>query len=375
MIWRVWIVAAFLIVVLAWALAVPFSPPATSLSATAIERYREQGLVPQAGQVRISEEVGHEVFEVPATDAEHLKAALAAAGAEQEMAGMNHGTIQSVAQPPRIEAGDAHTRGEPVEAHQEKPAAETRPHPEEQVKTGQPHGEAGHGLGGEAVGISILAEGRPEDVTRATHGLTVTRSIELKMGEWGFTPAHITVVPGDVIRLAVRHAGNIPHEFMLMTGPAMSALDYRLERADWNLLEHEAIFEKPILLPGDSFDVVMKVHKPGAWMYMCMFPYHMQLGLMGMIMTPGVSMAGMAHAMPAPTAAVFEGKGTVVAVVPEAKQIVLDHEAIEGLMGAMTMGYAVASDDLLQGLNAGDTVRFKIDAANQQIIAVEPVGK
>lgn len=379
-IWRVWIVAAFLIVALAWALAVPFSPPVTSLSATAIERYREQGLMPRAGELRIAEEVGHEVFEVPASDAEHLQAALAAAGNGQEMAGMDHGPIQPAAQPPsettpRTAAGDAHTRGEPVEAHQEKPAAETPPHPEEQVKTGQPHGETGHGMGGEAVGISILAEGRPEDVTRATRGLAIARSIELKMGEWGFTPAHITVMPGDVIRLAVRHAGRIPHEFMLMTGPAMTALDYRLERADWNLLEHQAIFEKSILLPGDGFDVVMKVHKAGAWMYMCMFPYHMQLGLMGMIMTPGVSMAGMGHAMPVPTAAVFEGKGTVVAVVPEAKQIVLDHEAIEGLMGAMTMGYAVASDDLLQGLNAGDTVRFKIDAANQQITAVERLSK
>ena len=40
------------------------------------------------------------------------------------------------------------------------------------------------------------------------------------------------------------------------------------------------------MLPGGSFEMVVKVHKSGMWMYMCMFPYHMQMGMMGMLMTP-----------------------------------------------------------------------------------------
>lgn len=368
MIWRIWIAVAVLVPALAWVLMVLFSPPNSTIAATAIEGYRAQTLIPAADTLRVSEKVGHEVFEVPTSDAEHLRAARAAAEA------MATGTEGKAATTPPPE-GEKHGHEAKTEAHADQHgAAPVERHEESSPAEMAAHGdEGGHGRGGEAVGLSILAEGQAE-VATVTATLPITKTVDLSMHEWGYEPNHVMVAPGDVIHLRVRHAGKSPHEFMLMTGPAMTALDYRLERADWNLMEHEAIFEKPILLPGDTFEVIMKVHKAGAWMYMCMFPYHMQLGMMGMIMTPGVSMAGMGHAghaMPAPTAAIFEGKGSVVAVVPEGKQIVLDHEAIEGFMAAMTMGYAVASDDLLQGLNPGDTVKFKIDAARQQIIAVE----
>ena len=53
---------------------------------------------------------------------------------------------------------------------------------------------------------------------------------------------------------------------------------------DWNLLEHEAIFELPIVMPGNSFELVIKADKPGMFMYMCMVPRHMQFGMMGMMM-------------------------------------------------------------------------------------------
>jgi Cu/Ag efflux protein CusF len=327
MIMRVWLAAGIVVVLVAWALMVPWSPPAhQETPASMIEGYRASGLMPAAGTLRMSDEIGHEVFELPATDAEHLK------NGNQER------TMQ-----PMLEM---------------KPAA-----------------EAGHG-GGAEPGISVLAEGAPEAVAKALGARAVDRTIEISMSEWGYQPGHVTVNPGEVVRLAVRHAGYTPHEFMLMTGPAMNAVDYRLQRADWSLLEHEAIFEKPLILPGDRFEVVLEVKKPGIWMFMCMLPYHMQLGMMGMLATPGVpmDMSMMGHAMPAAATGPFEGKGTVVAVVPESGQIVLDHEEIKGLMGAMTMGYPVASDALLKGLNPGDAVKFKIDPTDQKIIAVERVG-
>lgn len=119
------------------------------------------------------------------------------------------------------------------------------------------------------------------------------RTVEIETAEWGFSNKAITVRPGEVIRFVVRNAGNIPHEFMFMPGAAMQAVNYRLERADWNLLEHEAPFEQPIVLPGDSFEVVLRIDQPGTWMFMCMFPYHMQFGMMGMMMSEGASMDGM----------------------------------------------------------------------------------
>lgn len=229
--------------------------------------------------------------------------------------------------------------------------------------------------GGEDAGIRILAEGAPEAVAKALGAQPVDRTIELSMKEWGFQPGMLTVKPGEVVRLAVRQAGYIPHEFMIMTDAGMNAINYRLERADWSLLEHEAILEKPIVLPGDRFDVVLKVEKPGMWMFMCMLPYHMQLGMMGMLMTPGADMGAMDGGGKPAAAGPFEGTGTVVAVVPESREIVLDHGAVEGLMGAMTMGYPVASEDLLKGLNPGDKVRFKIDPAGPKIVAVERISR
>lgn len=324
MVIRVWLVGGFLIVAAAWLLIVPWSPPPNQeVPGSMIDGYRSAGLMPAAGNLEMSREIGHDVFELPATDAEHLKEAMR----------------------PMAEA---------------KPAAEA----------------GGHGAGEDA-GLSILAEGAPEEVKKALGATAIDRTIPIDMVEWGFRPGMTTVKPGEVIKLAVRHAGYTPHEFMIMTDAAMNAVNYRLERADWSLLEHEAIFEKPIVLPGDRFEVVLKVNQPGVWMFMCMLPYHMQLGMMGMLATPGVSMdmSAMGHGGKPAAGGPFEGKGTVVAVVPESREIVLDHEAIEGLMDAMTMGYPVASEALLKGLNPGDAVKFKIDPAGPKIVAIERLSR
>jgi Cu/Ag efflux protein CusF len=67
------------------------------------------------------------------------------------------------------------------------------------------------------------------------------------------------------------------------------------------------------------------------------------------------------------------GEGSVVATVPTASQVVVDHEAIAGFMDAMTMGYRVEPPKLLDGVKAGDRVRFTIDVPKRTIIAIEPI--
>ncbi|HDZ75153.1 MAG TPA: hypothetical protein ENH55_20770 [Aurantimonas coralicida] len=119
---------------------------------------------------------------------------------------------------------------------------------------------------------------------------SVDREIEMTMREWGYSIGELDVQPGERIRLKIRNDGEIPHEFMFMPMANMQAIGYRLERADWNLLEHEAPYERSLILPGQSFEVTMRIAKPGVWMFMCMFPYHMQFGMMGQMATPGFSM-------------------------------------------------------------------------------------
>jgi Cu/Ag efflux protein CusF len=65
------------------------------------------------------------------------------------------------------------------------------------------------------------------------------------------------------------------------------------------------------------------------------------------------------------------GEGKVVATVPNAGQIVVDHEEIKGFMDAMTMGYRVEPPSLLEGLKSGDKVRFTIDVPKKAIVKIE----
>jgi Cu/Ag efflux protein CusF len=65
------------------------------------------------------------------------------------------------------------------------------------------------------------------------------------------------------------------------------------------------------------------------------------------------------------------GEGEVVATVPNASQIVVEHGEIEGFMEAMTMGYRVDPASLLAGLKSGDKVRFTIDVQRRAIIGIQ----
>jgi uncharacterized cupredoxin-like copper-binding protein len=116
------------------------------------------------------------------------------------------------------------------------------------------------------------------------------REIDLKMTEWGFSDMNIEVKKGERIRFNVTNEGEILHEFMVMQGVQMQGVTYRMERADWSLLEHEALFEQSLMLPTQTISFVLEVQENGAWMFMCMLPFHMQLGMMGQMATPGAAM-------------------------------------------------------------------------------------
>ncbi|HMF52491.1 MAG TPA: copper-binding protein [Candidatus Saccharimonadales bacterium] len=65
------------------------------------------------------------------------------------------------------------------------------------------------------------------------------------------------------------------------------------------------------------------------------------------------------------------GEGKVIAMVPSANQIVVEHGEIKDFMEAMTMGYRAEPPSLLEGLKPGDRVRFTIDVPKKSIIKIE----
>lgn len=75
----------------------------------------------------------------------------------------------------------------------------------------------------------------------------------------------------------------------------------------------------------------------------------------------------------APAEKTATGEGKIVAVVPGSNQLVIEHGAIKDFMDPMTMGYPTEPASLLQGLKAGDRVRFAIDVNRKVIVKIEKI--
>ncbi|HWP58463.1 MAG TPA: copper-binding protein [Candidatus Acidoferrales bacterium] len=80
---------------------------------------------------------------------------------------------------------------------------------------------------------------------------------------------------------------------------------------------------------------------------------------------------GQQHGAPLLAGPTVVGEGKVIATVPNASQIVVEHGEIKGFMEAMTMGYRVDPPSLLEGLKFGDQVRFTIDVPKKAIVKIE----
>jgi Cu/Ag efflux protein CusF len=75
----------------------------------------------------------------------------------------------------------------------------------------------------------------------------------------------------------------------------------------------------------------------------------------------------------------YETVGTVLATLPEQGLIVIDHNPIEGpgfFMGRMEMPFSVADPALLNGLKAGDRIRFRVsEEKKSRIVELHKVTK
>lgn len=81
--------------------------------------------------------------------------------------------------------------------------------------------------------------------------------------------------------------------------------------------------------------------------------------------------AYIASLKPPASAKLVKGIGKIVALMPQSSEVIIDHEAIKDVMGAMTMGYKVNSLAVLKGLRSGDRVEFTLDISKQVITKIE----
>ncbi len=292
MIVRTWLILGTLIVAGAWVLTVPLSPPPYQASPGSFaDAYRAENFLPALGAFKDSEELGHEIFEVPETDAAQLAAVADSGGSDAPGMAMGDSDAAPGAIVPAPTEPQAAPSPPAMDMGKQMPA-QSAPSAMPGMTANDSGAMPGMTMGGEAGEEGSMA-GFGLAVVPPAMAAMAARTIEVEMGEWGFKPARVEVKPGETVRFVVRNTGQLPHEFMFMPATAMQALNYRLERADWSLTEHEAIFEQAVVLPRDSIEVTLRIMEPGSWMFMCMLPYHMQFGMMGMMMSEGAAMPAM----------------------------------------------------------------------------------
>jgi Cu/Ag efflux protein CusF len=68
-----------------------------------------------------------------------------------------------------------------------------------------------------------------------------------------------------------------------------------------------------------------------------------------------------------------EGTGKVIEIDRAAEKVVIDHQAISGYMGAMTMPYAVSDPSFLDRIEPGMDIKFMIDREKDIIVKIAPI--
>jgi Cu/Ag efflux protein CusF len=63
-------------------------------------------------------------------------------------------------------------------------------------------------------------------------------------------------------------------------------------------------------------------------------------------------------------------RGIVRSVIPQLNVVFLTHEAMPGLMEAMTMGFEAQDRKILNGLAPGDAVRFTVRRDGERLVLV-----
>ena len=217
------------------------------------------------------------------------------------------------------------------------------------------HGPNHHGSAAAKPGASVTA---PE---QQAWGIAASpnpgaRRIDIRMGDdMRFTPSHIEVKLGETVRLVVHNDGKVLHELVLGTRA-------ELDKHAALMLKHPNMaHDDPWMAhvdPGKSGDIYWTFNRAGSFEFACLIPGHFQAGMRG---TLRVSTSGVdSGAAPAANTAEEWVEAVIRRVDPDQSRLTLRHGEIKSLdMPPMTMVFHVRDARLLNGLAAGDSVRFR----------------
>lgn len=191
-----------------------------------------------------------------------------------------------------------------------------------------------------------------EQTDWGTAGTTATRTVTIDLLDtMRFSPDHVEVALGETVRFEIRNRGRMLHEMVIGTQTELA--EHARLMAKNPGMEHDAPYMAHVD-PGKTGEIVWTFNRVGEFEYACLLPGHYEAGMRGRIVVKAGAAAGPAATLPPPAS-----EGVVRRVDAANGKITLKHGRLDNLdMPPMTMVFRVSQAGQLDGLKAGDRVRF-----------------
>jgi uncharacterized cupredoxin-like copper-binding protein len=126
--------------------------------------------------------------------------------------------------------------------------------------------------------VDDFAAGEPGDPTKPYRTVAVTISED--NGKMSYAPAEIDVSMGEQVKLVVKNAGILKHEFFLDSFKHNAS--HKIEMRKNPEMEHEDSNAQSIE-PGQQKEILWRFSRPGEFEFACLIPGHYEAGMHGKV--------------------------------------------------------------------------------------------
>lgn len=123
-----------------------------------------------------------------------------------------------------------------------------------------------------------FAAGEPGDPTKPYRTVAVTISED--NGKMSYAPAEIDVSKGEQVKLVMKNAGMLKHEFFLDSFKHNAS--HKIEMQKNPEMEHDDPNAQSIE-PGQQKEILWRFSKPGTFEFACLIPGHYEAGMHGKV--------------------------------------------------------------------------------------------
>ena len=238
------------------------------------------------------------------------------------------------------------------------------------------HGPQGHGAASRSK-APVVKEQKPWGI--AGDAAQARRTIEIRMDDnMRFTPSAIEVREGETVKLVVRNTGKVMHELVIGTREELNAHAEMMKKHP--NMEHDEPYMAHVE-PGKTGEIVWTFNRAGRFEFGCLIPGHFDAGMKGGITVAvrpkaaaTVPVSGLtrvsSHGAAAPAGDFADGE--VRRVTADTGRISLKHGEIKHLeMPPMTMVFQVSDKAMLEGLQVGDRIRFRVVKDGSRFLITE----